>query len=153
MEGIVMFDTDTHSAIGRGSLLSTRMLFYCAMLSAAAALIFTLFGRNIATASQPAVTIKMLDMPPAFAPATIAIRAGDTVQWVNVGNEVHHTTSDLSMAIKSSEVGNPAGAEPFDSGFMKPGESFTHTFKVAGIYRYACAVHETKGMIGEIVVK
>jgi plastocyanin len=53
------------------------------------------------------VTIKTLDMPPAFAPASITIRAGDTVQWQNVGNEVHHATSDPSMAIKSSEVGNP----------------------------------------------
>ncbi len=29
------------------------------------------------------------------------------------------------MAIKRSEVGNPAGAEPFDSGFMRPGGNFS----------------------------
>ena len=148
-----MFGTDRDSAITGCSPLSSRALLYYTLLCAAVALILTLSGRRVATASQAIVTIKMLDMPPAFAPANLTIRVGDTVQWQNVGNEVHHATSDPSMAIKSSEVGNPSGAEPFDSGFMKPGENFTHTFKVPGVYKYACAVHETKGMIGEIVVK
>jgi plastocyanin len=153
MEEIVMFATEKDSAMAGCLLHSSRTLLYYALLCAAVASMLTLSGRTVATASQAPVTIKMLDMPPAFAPATVTIRAGDSVQWQNVGNEVHHATSDPSMAIKSSEVGNPSGAEPFDSGFMKPGESFTHTFKVPGVYRYACAVHETKGMIGEIVVK
>jgi plastocyanin len=151
--GTVMSNTDGDSAKDGCPLLSTRTLLYGAALFVAVALIFTPSGRHLATASQTPVTIKMLDMPPAFAPVTVTIKAGETVQWVNVGNEVHHATSDPSMAIKSSEVGNPSGAEPFDSGFMKPGESFMHTFKVPGVYKYACAVHETKGMLGEIVVK
>ena len=92
-------------------------------------------------------------MPPAFAPTAVTISVGDTVVWQNVGYEVHHATSDPSMAINSADVANPAAAEPFDSGFMRPGETFTHTFKRPGVYRYACAIHETKGMIGEIVVK
>jgi plastocyanin len=150
---IVMSNTDGASAKDGCSLLSTRTLLYGAALCVAIALIFTPSSRYVATASQPTVTIKMLDMPPAFAPAAVTIRPGDTVQWLNVGNEVHHATSDPSMAIKRSEVGNPSGVEPFDSGFMKPGESFSHTFKVPGVYKYACAVHETKGMLGEIVVK
>jgi plastocyanin len=148
-----MFGVDRHSAIDGCLLFSSRPLLHYALLCAAVTLMLTFSGRTVATASQAAVTIKMLDMPPAFAPANITIRTGDTVQWQNVGNEVHHATSDPAMAIKSSEVGNPSGAEPFDSGFMKPGESFTHTFKVPGVYKYACAVHETKGMIGEIIVK
>ncbi len=113
----------------------------------------TIFGTRSAIASQPAVTIKMVDVPPIFEPATVTIRVGDTVEWRNVGTEVHHATTDPSMAIKSTEVGSPAGAQPFDSGFLKPGETFTHTFRVAGVYRYACAVHEARGMIGKVVVK
>jgi plastocyanin len=148
-----MFGTDRHSAIAGCLLFSPQLLLYYVVLCAAVVLIFTFSGRTAATTSQPAVTIKMLDMPPVFAPATITIKTGDTVEWQNVGNEVHHATSDPSMAIKSSEVGNPAGAASFDSGFLRPGESFSHTFKVAGVYKYACAVHEAKGMIGQIIVK
>jgi plastocyanin len=119
----------------------------------AASAIVTLLARRTAVASQPVVTIKMLDVPAAFEPGTITIKVGDTVEWRNVGNEVHHATTDPSMAINCGDVGSPAGAETFDSGFLKPGATFSHTFKVAGTYRYACAVHETSGMIGKIVVK
>ena len=119
----------------------------------AALAIVTLLARRTAVASQPVVTIKMLDVPAAFEPRTVTIKVGDTVEWRNVGNEVHHATTDPSMAINCGDVGSPTGAEPFDSGFLKPGATFSHTFKVAGTYRYACAVHETSGMIGQIVVK
>jgi len=115
--------------------------------------IVALLERRAAIASQPVVTIRMLDVPAAFEPGTVTIKVGETVEWRNVGNEVHHATTDPSMAINCGDVGSPAGAEPFDSGFLKPGATFTHTFKVAGTYRYACAVHETSGMIGKIVVK
>ena len=120
---------------------------------------FALFQKHTALASQPsetgnpAVTIKMLDVPAVFQPGAVTIKVGDTVEWVNVGNEVHHATTDPSMAVSGNDVGSPQGAEPFDSGFIKPGASFRHTFKVAGTYRYACAVHETSGMIGKIIVK
>jgi plastocyanin len=115
--------------------------------------ILTFLEMRTAIASQPVVTIKMLDVPAAFEPGTVTIKVGDTVEWRNVGNEVHHATTDPSMAINCGDVGSPAGAEPFDSGFLKPGATFSHIFKVAGTYRYACAVHETSGMIGKIVVQ
>jgi plastocyanin len=113
---------------------------------------------TIALLSKPAaatpadVVIKMLDMPPAFQPSLTTIKVGQSVEWENVGNEVHHATSDPSLAIKAKEVTNPRGAEPFDSGFLRPGETFTHIFTIPGEYRYACVVHEAKGMVGTIVV-
>jgi plastocyanin len=119
----------------------------------AAFAIVTLLAKRTAVASQPVVTIKMLDVPAAFEPGTVTIKVGDTVEWRNVGSEVHHATTDPSMAINCGDVGSPAGAATFDSGFLKPGATFSYTFKVAGTYRYACAVHETSGMIGKIVVK
>jgi plastocyanin len=105
-----------------------------------------------AAQNHPDIVIKMLDMPPAFQPRLITIKVGQSIEWENVGNEVHHATSDPSLAIKPVEVTNPPGAEPFDSGFLRPGETFTHTFSISGEYRYACVVHEAKGMIGTIVV-
>jgi plastocyanin len=104
-------------------------------------------------AAKPAVVIEMLDAPPSFQPVRTTIKAGDTVEWKNVGTQLHHVTTDPSAALKKSDVSRPAGAQPFDSGFLKPGESFSETFSVPGVYRYTCAVHEAKGMNGELVVQ
>jgi plastocyanin len=94
----------------------------------------------------------MIDMPPSFQPVQVKIRAGDTVKWENVGNAVHHASSDPSVALKADEVSNPRGAKPFDSGFLRPGESFSQTFTIAGVYKYTCVVHEMSGMNGEVIV-
>jgi plastocyanin len=104
-------------------------------------------------AAKPPIVIRMLDAPPSFQPERVTIRAGDTVEWKNIGNQIHHATSDPSLAIKKSDVNNPPGAKPFDSGFLRAGESFTQKFSVPGTYRYTCVVHETKGMTAEVVVQ
>jgi plastocyanin len=104
-------------------------------------------------AAKPAIVINMMDMPASFQPERMTIKAGDTVEWKNIGSQLHHVTTDPVAALKKSDVSNPAGAKPFDSGFLKPGESFTQTFSVPGVYRYTCAVHEAKGMNGELVVQ
>ena len=128
-----------------------RYWIFLAVLLAASASAF-LSVANKSDAARPVIVIKMLDMPLSFQPVQTTIKVGETVEWENVGNEVHHATSDPSLAIKPAEVANPPGAKPFDSGFMRPGESFSHTFSIPGVYRYTCVVHETKGMTGEIVV-
>ena len=104
-------------------------------------------------AAKPAVVITMMDMPASFEPTRITIKPGDTVEWKNTGNQLHHVTTDPSAALKKSDVATPPGAKPFDSGFLKPGESFSQSFSVPGVYRYTCAVHEAKGMNGELVVQ
>jgi plastocyanin len=145
---------DSHDLSIAGSAAPfSRILVYYLLICGVVVLMLSVSGKTSATASDATVVIKMLDMPPAFSPVEVSIKAGDTIEWQNVGDEVHHATSDPSMAVNGGDVANPAAAEPFDSGFMKPGETFTHTFKQPGVYKYACAIHETKGMIGEIVVK
>jgi plastocyanin len=104
-------------------------------------------------AARPAIVVEMLDAPPSFQPMRTTIKMGDTVEWKNVGGQLHHVTTDPSAALKKGDVTNPPGAKPFDSGFLRPGESFSETFSVPGIYRYTCAVHEAKGMNGEVVVE
>jgi plastocyanin len=104
-------------------------------------------------AARPTIVVEMLDNPPSFQPARTTIKVGDTVEWKNVGAQLHHVTTDPSAALKKGDVANPPGAKPFDSGFLKPGETFSETFAVPGIYRYTCAVHEAKGMNGEVVVQ
>ena len=116
------------------------------------AAIVGLQGKN-ATASAPTTVVKMIDMPATFQPAELTIKVGETVEWKNLGNSVHHASSDPSSAINPSDVSNPPGAKPFDSGFLQPGESFSYTFTVPGKYKYICAPHETSGMSGEVVVQ
>jgi len=106
-----------------------------------------------AAASTPPIVVKMIDMPATYQPALLTIKVGQTVEWKNVGNSVHHASSDPSTAVNPSEVSNPVGAKPFDSGFLQPGQSFTYTFTVPGTYKYICAPHETSGMLGEVVVR
>ena len=61
-------------------------------------------------------------------------------------------TSDPSEAMKPEDASTPNGAKAFDSGFMHPGDTYSHTFTEPGIYNYICAPHETSGMRGKIVV-
>jgi len=106
-----------------------------------------------ASASTAPLLVKMVDMPATFQPARLSIKVGETVEWKNVGNSVHHASSDPSTAVNPGEVSNPPGAKPFDSGFLQPGQSYTYTFTVPGTYKYICAPHETSGMLGEVVVR
>jgi len=104
-------------------------------------------------ASTPAIVIKMSDKPPKFLPDKVTIKAGQTVKWLNNAKTLHSVDGDPTMALNSSDVSLPPGAEPFDSGFMKPDMTWDYTFKVPGTYRYTCVPHEKDGMNGEIVVK
>jgi plastocyanin len=104
-------------------------------------------------AAKPAIVVEMMDMPASFEPMRTTIKVGDTVEWKNTGSQLHHVTTDPAAALKKADVSNPPGAKPFDSGFLKPGETFSETFSVPGTYRYTCAVHEAKGMNGELIVQ
>lgn len=128
----------------------TKTIPRIAIVAAAATL---LIGAWTAHAEEkPSVVIKMIDMPASFEPQNITIKVGDTVEWKNVGNSVHHATSDPSEAMKPEDASTPNGAKAFDSGFLHPGDTYSHTFTEPGIYNYVCAPHETSGMKGKIVV-
>lgn len=90
-----------------------------------------------------------------FVPNRVTVKVGQTVEWVNEaeadGSTIHSVTTDPDKVMDPRHVSSPAGAEPFDSGIVKPGKSFRHTFSVPGAYNYACAPHEGS-MRGEITV-
>src|SRR6516165_11720969 len=132
------------------SAVKSKLAFAC-LCALVAGLMAAAVAKSMAAKS--AIVVQMLDAPPSFQPARTTIKVGDTVEWKNVGAQLHHVTTDPSAALKKDDVTNPPGAKPFDSGFLKPGESFRETFSVPGTYRYTCAVHEAKGMNGEVVVE
>ena len=88
-----------------------------------------------------------------FAPASVTIKVGDTITWMNVGNIPHTTTADPAKAMTASNVALPSGAKTWDSGMLNGGQSFSHTFDVAGVYKYICIPHEAAGMLGTVTVQ
>jgi plastocyanin len=66
-------------------------------------------------------------------PATLTVRAGDTVVWKNE-DVVPHTATDRGKR--------------FDSGSIEPGGSWSYVANTKGTYDYYCAYHpNTKGKL------
>jgi plastocyanin/LysM repeat protein len=79
-----------------------------------------------------------------FRPASLAVRVGTTVTWVNneqAGGDAYSVTSGVG--------GTPNGL--FDSGLIQPGGTFQFTFTTPGNYGYYSITNPT-GMTGEIIV-
>lgn len=72
----------------------------------------------------------------AFQPATITVKAGTTVSWINKDDDPHTVTSD---------------SPSFDSSGLDLDAKFSHTFRTPGKYAYHCAVHPF--MRGIVIVK
>jgi plastocyanin len=103
-------------------------------------------------AGAPAV-IKTVGDQLTFDPPRLVIRRGQTVQWQNQSRQVHNIVDDPAKVTNKADVSAPASAPVFDSGFLNPGQNYSHRFTVRGTYRYVCTLHEPQGMKGEIVVK
>jgi plastocyanin len=70
-----------------------------------------------------------------FSPASVTIKAGATVKWINAEKRVTHSVL----------FGGPGG---FESERFFPGESWQRTFDKPGRYPYGCGPHpEMKGLI------
>lgn len=62
----------------------------------------------------------------AFSPATITVKAGDSVTWTNKDLVGHSATAD---------------DKSFDTGVLAQNESETVTFDTVGTYTYHCTPH------------
>jgi plastocyanin len=109
-------------------------------------------GSSSGGAAAQSATVQMTDQNQ-YNPATVTIAKGGTVTWNNTSSTQHSATCDPSKAVNKSDASLPSGAQPFDSGLVDPGKSFSQTFSVAGTYKYFCIPHETLGMLGTINVQ
>jgi plastocyanin len=83
-----------------------------------------------------------------FEPHAVTIHVGQAVEWRNASRFKHTVTADPKLG--SAVL--PAGAQPFASQELQPGESFRQVLTVPGKYRFFCTPHEGVGMMGEITV-
>jgi plastocyanin len=100
--------------------------------STAAAESTTTVAGSTTSAIQP-VNVDVSDNQ--FNPTVATVAAGGTVTWKLSGEAAHTMTAD---------------DQSFNSGIIKPGESFQYTFATLGSFTYLCLIHP--GMAGTINV-
>jgi plastocyanin len=71
-----------------------------------------------------------------FAPATLTVKAGTKVTWIN-RDDVPHTVNENDKRFKS--------------GTLDTDDQFSYTFSSPGMFSYFCALHPK--MTGQIIVK
>lgn len=87
-----------------------------------------------------------------FDPVGLHVRPGQTVRWTNRDQGNSHTVTAYHPALNDRPRRIPPNVQPWDSGYLLPGESFSMKFMRQGVYDYYCVPHEHAGMVGRIVV-
>ncbi|MEA2664672.1 MAG: hypothetical protein QOI11_1616 [Candidatus Eremiobacteraeota bacterium] len=100
----------------------------------AAALLAAFVPSPSAAAAPPGATVHIHD--DAFVPATLSVRAGERVTFVNDDDDAHTATADDGS---------------WDSEGLANRERWTHAFTAPGKLAYHCTVHPA--MHGTIVVR
>ena len=112
-------------------LTKSRLKFALILTLAICAVAFT--GRALNTSTNPnEVVIENFS----FEPATLTVKVGTTVTWVNKDDEPHTAT---------------ATDKRFNSKTLDNGDRFSQEFNAPGVYNYYCALHPK--MTGKIIVK
>lgn len=71
-----------------------------------------------------------------FSPATVTLKPGSTVIWLNSGPSTHDVTADDGS---------------FESGSLAQGKTYSRTFNTAGTFAYHCGIHPN--MKAQIVIE
>ena len=85
-------------------------------------------GQAAAPAQPVTHTVSIENMQ--FQPATLTVKAGDSVVWVNKDMFPHTATST---------------SDAFDSGQIEAGASWTFRAATTGEFPYVCSLHPTMG--------
>jgi plastocyanin len=100
----------------------------------AAGLLGLLLAANAGAADNQTIQVSAKNFM--FAPASITVKAGTTVTWVNLDDEPHTVFSDAGL---------------FRSSALDTQEHFSFKFEKAGTYHYLCTIHPR--MMGTVVVE
>ncbi len=129
---------DFGSARGRVRIVTASSRRLRPALALAAAVLFASgsggLRRAVAAGAPAAAEVRIEEFH--FAPATLEIRSGTTVRWVNHDEEPH------TVAFLDGEASSPA---------LDTDDVFSRRFDAPGTYAYRCAIHPQ--MAGTIVVR
>jgi len=100
----------------------------------------------------PPVVVQMTGLD-RFDPGALAIAPGTRVVWKNTGTAPHTVTCQPGRATEGSPTTLPSGAQPWDSGDIYPGQTWSHTFETAGAYVYVDRYAVANGMVGTVTVQ
>jgi plastocyanin len=92
-------------------------------------------GRQIFANEEPTTHVVVMENMK-FSPSVLRVRVGDRIEFKNADLVPHTATA------------KPAGA--FDSGLLKPAESWVFSPKALGIFEYTCTFHPM--MVGKLTV-
>ncbi|MEI2805072.1 plastocyanin/azurin family copper-binding protein [Albidovulum sp.] len=126
-------------------------------------LVLTLGGGALATLTMPArlvaAPVEVIEMRGSargervwFSPRGLAVPAGSTLRFVNRDKGNSHTSTAYHPALFDRKRRIPKAAQPWDSDYLLPDDSFEVTLIVPGVYDYYCLPHEMAGMTGRVVV-
>ncbi len=87
-----------------------------------------------------------------FDPIGLRIQPGQTIRWINLDPGNSHTATAYHSKNFERPLRIPAGAEPWNSDYLLPNETFSVTLTVEGVYDFFCIPHEHAGMVGRIIV-
>jgi plastocyanin len=87
-----------------------------------------------------------------FDPLGLRIEPGQTIRWINLDPGNSHTATAYHPRNFERPLRIPERAEPWNSDYLLPNESFSVTFTVEGVYDFFCVPHEHAGMVGRIIV-
>jgi plastocyanin len=96
-----------------------------------------------------------------FVPRDIQVEVGETVRWRNTSARAHTVTAYESSLPDGAAFFASGGFETEDAaldawskgrGGLEGGDTYEHTFEVAGDYQYYCIPHEAAEMIGTVAV-
>jgi plastocyanin len=87
-----------------------------------------------------------------FTPRGLAVAPGTTIRFINRDPGNSHTATAYHPDIFGRKRRIPAAAQPWDSEFLLPDESFEVVLSKPGVYDYYCIPHEMAAMVGRIVV-
>jgi plastocyanin len=119
-------------------MMKTSLLRMAAVVVAIAPLL--IFCPTVTSAAT--VTVMVGPNCFCFVPSSVTIHPGDTVQW---------SWSSSGHTSTAGTPGSPNGL--WDSGFLNPGQTFSHTFNTAGSFPYYCTAHgQCCGMVGTVTV-
>ncbi|MEE1611278.1 plastocyanin/azurin family copper-binding protein [Microvirga sp. CF3016] len=87
-----------------------------------------------------------------FDPVGLHVEPGRTIRWINLDPGNSHTATAYHPKNFERPLRIPERAEPWNSDYLLPDESFSVTLPVEGVYDFFCVPHEHAGMVGRIIV-